>query len=332
MKPVNWTEKNYMKSITINRIMKISFCFFLFFFSFVIFAQENTKKNFEFNNIDYGFAASVVLNGPEVSYIDTGKGNNIIVLVHGLGSNAGFWKNNIPELAATNRVIAIDLPGYGKSSKGDYQYDMSFYTEILKKFVDKLKIKKFCLVGHSMGGQISIQFFLKYPEYVKKLILISPAGIESFNEEQSMALKKFITPASVKLSDNETIKNNIKNNFYVWNEKYSWLVEERIKVTAATDFDNYAEAVSKSVAGMLDEPTSNLLDKIMVPTMIIFGTEDRLIPNKFFHPQITTEGLFKSAADKINNCRLSPIKNAGHLAMIENPNEVNKAILNFVKN
>lgn len=312
--------------------MKIYFYFFLFFFSVVVFGQEKTTKNFEFNNIDYGFATSVVLNDPEVSYTDTGKGDNIIVLVHGLGSNAGFWKNNITELAATNRVIAIDLPGYGKSSKGDYQYDMSFYTEILKKFIDTLKIKKFCLVGHSMGGQISIQFSLKYPEYVKKLILISPAGIESFNEEQSNMLNKFITPASVKLSDNETIKNNIKNNFYIWDEKYNWLVEERMKVTAASDFDNYTKAVSKSVAGMLDEPTSNLLDKIMVPTMIIFGTEDRLIPNKFFHPQITTEGLFKSAADKINNCILSPIKDAGHLVMIEKSNEVNTAILNFVEN
>lgn len=297
----------------------------------IIIAQDSLYNKFEFNHINYGFSTKTILSDPELTYVDTGKGENTIVLIHGLGSNAGFWRYNIPALSKSNRVIAIDLPGYGKSSKGDYTYNMSYFSSVLKKFFVRLNIKSFYLVGHSMGGQISINFALSCPEYVKKLILISPAGIESFSEDQSNLSKMFVTPSSVKLSDNETIKKNISINFYKWDDKYNWLIEERINVTSASDFDAYTEAVSKSVAGMLAEPTSGLLNNLQIPTMIIYGTKDNLIPNKYFHPNLTTDELYKSAAKKIINCSVYPVENAGHLVMIEEPGKINQAILNFVE-
>ncbi len=304
---------------------------FTFSISNILIAQNTLDNKFSFNDINYGFSTKALLSDPEISYIDTGNGENTIVLIHGLGSNAGFWRYNIPALSKSNRVIAIDLPGYGKSSKGNYSYNMSYFSSVLKKFFVRLNIKSFYLVGHSMGGQISINFALSCPEYVKKLILISPAGIESFSEEQSNLLKMFVTPSSVKLSDNETIKKNISINFNTWDNKYNWLIEERINVTSASDFDGYTVAASKSVTGMLDEPTSGLLNNLQIPTMIIYGTKDNLIPNKYFHPNLTADELYKSAAKKIINCSVYPVENAGHLVMIEEPGKINQAILNFVE-
>ncbi len=310
-------------------------CFFLnvviiLAYSVLLFAQDKNQMKFEFSDIDYGFSTRSILNDPAVSYVDTGKGENTIVLIHGLGSNAGFWRYNIPELSKSNRVIAIDLPGYGKSSKGDYKYNISFFSETLKFFFDKLKIKNFYLAGHSMGGQICIEFALKYPEYVKKLILISPAGVEPFNEVQSNFLKNVFTPETIKMSNRETIVKNIKSNFFVWDEKYNWLIEERIKIIAADDFDLYAKAAAKSVAGMLDEPTTGFLKNISVPVLIIYGEKDNLIPNKYFHPGVTTDSLFKTGAAEIRNCTLASVKDAGHLVYIEKSAEVDKIILNYI--
>lgn len=301
-------------------------------FNIILIAQDNNRMKFEFSDIDYGFSTKSILNDPAISYIDTGKGENTIVLVHGLGSNAGFWRYNIPELSKSNRVIAVDLPGYGKSSKDDYPYNMSFFSEALKRFFDELKLKNFYLAGHSMGGQVCITFALAHPEYIKKLILISPAGIESFNQAESNLLKNVFTPENIRLSNKETIIKNISNNFFSWDGKYNWIVEERIKIISAKDFDLYAEANAKSVAGMLDEPTNNFLKNISMPVLIIYGEKDNLIPNKYFHPGLSTGTLFKAGADQIKNCILIPVKNAGHLVYIENPAEVNRIILNFIRN
>ncbi|MBK8660481.1 MAG: alpha/beta hydrolase [Ignavibacteriales bacterium] len=114
----------------------------------------------EFQDIDYSFPTKTVLANPSVAYADLGSGENTIILIHGLASNAGFWRYNTSELAKNNRVIVIDLPGYGKSQKGDYPYTLSFYAETVKNLITTLKLKTVTLVAHTMGGQISIIFAL----------------------------------------------------------------------------------------------------------------------------------------------------------------------------
>ncbi len=288
--------------------------------------KQHIKKPYKLN---YGFSTKTILQDPYISYIDTGKGNDTILLLHGLGSNAGFWRYNIPELAKKYRVIAIDLPGYGKSEKGNYSYSMSFFSDEIKKFVDKLNINNFVLIGHSMGGQIAITFTLKYPDKINKLILISPAGIESFNKTQSNILANYLTVDAIKSLDEKGIEINIKNNFYKWNSKVNWLIKERTELKNSNDFDGYANAVVKSVKGMLSEPTSQKLKNLSVSTLIIFGTNDNLIPNKYFH-NLKPAAIFSTAAQQIKNCKLQPVNDAGHLVYIEKAKEVNKIILKYL--
>jgi len=293
-------------------------------------AQTNKKHIIKPYILDYGLPTKTILQDPYISYIDAGKGDNTILLLHGLGSNAGFWRYNIRELAKKYRVIAIDLPGYGKSQKGDYPYSMTFFSDEIKKVIDQLNINKFDLVGHSMGGQIAITFALKYPNKIHKLILISPAGIESFNKTQSNILTNFLTVDAIKSLDEKGIEYNIKNNFYEWKSKFNWLIKERIELKNSIDFDGYANAVVKSVKGMLYEPISKKLKNLSVPTLIIFGTNDNLIPNKFFHNLKPAE-IFKIGLQQIKDCKLQPVKNTGHLVYIEKANEVNKILLNYLR-
>lgn len=288
------------------------------------------KPALQFSDIDYGYQIKTALNDPKISYIDQGSGDKTIILVHGLASNAGFWRYNIPELAKHFRVIAVDLPGYGKSEKGDYSYTMSFYAEQIKKLIDELQLKNVVYVGHSMGGQIGIKLAIKYPTLLSKLILASPAGFEEFQRGEGDWLRSVMTMKGVKSTTEEGIRRNLAMNFYNWNDKWEWMVEERVRMRKAADFDEFAYTVVRCVNGMLDEPTFNKLNLIKTPTLVVYGKYDGLIPNPYLNPGHTAE-VFINGAKDIGNVQLVELEDAGHMIQIEKSDKFNQAVLNFLK-
>ncbi|MCK9425025.1 MAG: alpha/beta hydrolase [Ignavibacteriaceae bacterium] len=284
----------------------------------------------EFSDFDYGFPTKKVLSNPSISFIDEGHGKQTIVLVHGLASNAGFWRYNISELAKQYRVIAVDLPGYGKSQKDYYLYNMSFFADQIKRLVDELKIDKFIYVGHSMGGQVGINFAMRFPDRLEKLVLASPAGFEEFEQGEGDWLRSVMTVSGVKKTSEEGIRRNLAMNFYKWSDKWEWMVEERVRMAKAKEFDDFSYAVVRSVNGMLDEPTWDKLNKVSVPTLVIFGKYDGLIPNPYLNPGRTSD-VFDSGAKTIPNCTLHQMDNCGHMLQIEKQEEFNETVLDFLK-
>jgi pimeloyl-ACP methyl ester carboxylesterase len=306
----------------------------LFAFSFLFsgcsgFLYTNSPA-LEFKNLDYGFPTKSVLNNPAISYIEAGQGTKTIILVHGLASNAGFWRYNISELAKSYHVIAVDLPGYGKSQKDFYTYNMSFFADQVKRLADELHISKFIYIGHSMGGQIGIIFALKYPQYLEKLILASPAGLEEFQTGEGDWMRSVMTVNGVKKTPEDGIRRNLAMNFYSWKDKWEWMVEERARMLKAKEFEPFCYAVVRSVNGMLDEPTFDKLDGITVPTLVIYGKYDGLIPNPYLHPGFPCD-VFEPGAKLIPNCKTYQIDNAGHMLQIEQPDVFNQAVLDFLK-
>lgn len=288
------------------------------------------KPALEFSDIDYGYHIKTVLNDPQISYIDQGSGEQTIILVHGLASNAGFWRYNIPELSKKYRVIAVDLPGYGKSQKGNYPYSMSFYADQIKNLIEELKLKNVVYVGHSMGGQIGIKLAIKYPTLLNKLILASPAGFEEFQRGEGDWLRSVMTIKGVKSTTEEGIRRNLSMNFYSWDDKWEWMVEQRVRMRKASDFDEFCYAVVRCVNGMLDEPTFDKLSMIKTPTLVVYGKYDGLIPNPYLNPGHTSD-IFKEEIKDISNAKLIKIDEAGHMIQIEKPDEFNKAVLDFLE-
>jgi pimeloyl-ACP methyl ester carboxylesterase len=284
----------------------------------------------EFQNFDYTLPVKTVLSNPSISFIDVGNGPKTIILVHGLASNAGFWRYVIPELAKNYRIIAVDLPGYGKSGKGAYPYSMTFYANQIKRLADELKLNKFFLVGHSMGGQIGITFALKYPDRLEKLILASPAGVEEFGQGQGDWLRSVMTQNGVKKTTEDVVRKNLANNFYSWNEKWEWMVEERVRMIKAKDFDEFCYTVVRCVNAMLDEPTFDKIKNISVPTLIVHGRYDGLIPNPYLNPGFTSD-VFQWGAKQIPNCKVHQIDDCGHMLQIERPEEFCSTVLDFIK-
>ncbi len=288
------------------------------------------NPSLEFQDIDYGYQTKKVLSNPSISYIDVGKGEKTLVLVHGLASNAGFWRYVIPELSKHYRVIAVDLPGYGKSQKDAYPYSMTFYANQIKRLAEELKLGKFILVGHSMGGQIGITLALKNPELLDKLILAAPAGFEEFQQGQGDWLRSVMTKNGVKKTTEEGIRRNLAMNFYTWSDEWEWMVEERVRMIKAKDFDEFAYAVVRSVNAMLDEPTFDKIKNITLPTLVVHGKYDGLIPNPYLNPGFTAD-VFNSGAKQMQNCKVVEIDNCGHMLQIEKPIEFTNAVLNFLK-
>lgn len=285
----------------------------------------------QFRDFDYGFPVKTALSDPVVSYIDTGSGPETLLLVHGLAANAGFWREAIPELAKHYRVIAVDLPGYGRSQKNaSYAYDMVFFAETLSRLITELHIGPVVPVGHSMGGQIAITLALRHPEQVSRLVLASPAGIEPFKAGEGTWLGNALTIQGIKDVDEEGIRRQLANTFYSWNDRWEWMVEERARMARSDEMEQFANAVVKSVHGMLDQPTTALLPQVRKPTLIVYARYDGLIPNPYLHPGRSAD-VFRAGAAAIPNAKLVEIDRAGHMLIIEKAAEFDRAVLEFLE-
>ncbi|MEJ2678080.1 MAG: alpha/beta hydrolase [Gemmatimonadota bacterium] len=280
-----------------------------------------------FSQIDYGFPVHYALENPRVAYVDEGHGPETLVLVHGLASNLGFWRYNIPALAEHYRVIAVDLPGYGRSEKsGAYSYSLSFQAATLRKLIQELGLQHVTMVGQSMGGQIAMVAALEYPDAIDRLILVDPAGIETFGPGEARWLRNVYSIDGIKKTPEDAIRRNLALNFYQWHDRLEWMVEERARLAKDDDFDQFAYAVKKSVGAMLDEPTAPYLERIGQPTLIIYGQYDGLIPNPYLHPGFARD-VFREGAQRIPHAELVEIANAGHLSMIEQPATFDRDVL-----
>ena len=283
-----------------------------------------------FEELDYGFPVETALDNPEVAYVDVGEGPETLLLVHGLASNAGFWRYNIPGLAEDYRVVAVDLPGYGRSEKGAYPYTMSFFADVLGRLIERLDLGPVVYVGHSMGGQIGLTLALRHPEHIERLILAAPAGLEAFDEGEGHWLANALTTGAIEHTSEPAIRRNLAANFYEWDDRWEWMVEERARLAQADDFEEFAYAVVRSVHGMIDEPTTPYLGQGRVPTHIIYGRYDGLIPNPYLNPGFPAD-VFEEGAERIPNAELTEVDEAGHLLQIERPEAFNEAVLEYLR-
>jgi pimeloyl-ACP methyl ester carboxylesterase len=270
------------------------------------------------------------VSGYDIAYTDEGKGTKTIIFIHGLGSYLQAWIRNVEELKSQYRCISIDLPGYGKSSKQPHSGQMTFYAGIINELVKELNINKVILAGHSMGGQISITTSLLYPDMVEKLVLVAPAGFERFTKGQKQWFRDVMTMDGVRLTTPEAIINNLATNFYKLPKEADFMVTDRISMRSATDFNAYCYAVVQSVNGMVDNPVIDYLQDIKVPTLILFGENDNLIPNRFLNPGPTRE-IAQYGASQIKDSKLVLVPKCGHFMMFEKPEVFNREVVEFLK-
>jgi 3-oxoadipate enol-lactonase len=259
----------------------------------------------------------------EINYIMKGEGQPL-VLVHGFGTKLQGWHFQIEFFKKLMRVIALDNRGVGKSSRPDYPYSMDMFVEDLHNLLTYLEInEKIHLCGISMGGMIVQHYALKYPNELKTLILCATSeklgkgaskiidGLKEIDmlslEEKMFTMFPYIISRKFekKLREDKKLLDSIKNDIV--------FITPFNNPTRIKDYENQIAAVEK-------HDTSDLLDKITVPTLILGANRDRLIP---IHHQ-------RSLHEKIPNAKMEEIKGCGHAFTIENPDEVNEIIWDFI--
>jgi pimeloyl-ACP methyl ester carboxylesterase len=275
---------------------------------------------------------TIALSQGPVAYIEKGKGP-VIIFIHGLGGNLSHWSKVSNQLSAEYRCIMLDLPGYGRSGRitnTTSKDQLQFYADAINEFIVKKRIRKAVLAGHSMGAQVAMISALQNKR-VKKLVLAAPAGLETFSEKEAQLLVASTPAAVFEKQDEAVIRANYKMNFFQQPPDAESLIQDRLRLKTCPDFNTYCEIVSNGVKGMLAHPVKNELKNIQQATLILFGANDALIPNKFLHPSLTISDLVSEAGGLFPESQSQIIEGAGHMLPWEKSSEVAEAIKAFLQ-
>ena len=255
----------------------------------------------------------------EINYLKRGKGSPLLML-QGLGQTIDSWTFQIPYFKRKMMVIALDNRGVGESSRPNYSYTMEMFVEETKALLDYLDInEKVHLIGVSMGGMIAQNFVLKYPEKVKTLILLATsAKMDPYPliEEYKLLEKRDVEDAykkKLELMFSDSFIENVKND-----EKLNDLLKKKLVIESTTTIQDYINR-GAAIAG---HDTHNDLQKITIPTLIMAGTKDKIVPFK--------ESEYLHA--KIPNSTLISLENYGHGSLlVEEAQKINEMIWDFIK-
>jgi len=131
------------------------------------------------------------LDTMRVHYQNYGEGKDAVIFIHGWSCNLNFWKANLPAFVNQSRVIAIDLPGHGESDKPQVTYSMDLFARAIDAVLQDAKVERATLVGHSMGAPVIRQFYRKYPDKTRALVIVDGSLRPFSNPEQ---MKQFLDP------------------------------------------------------------------------------------------------------------------------------------------
>ena len=249
----------------------------------------------------------------KIRYLESGESKKTLVLVHGLGASAERWDQVIPLFAEKFHVVVPDLIGFGYSDKPIVDYTPEFFSDFLEKFFVEANIHRPSIIGSSLGGQISAEYVASHSRDVEKLILVSPAGVM---KQSTPALDAYIMAA---LYPNE---QNAKNAFEMMEGSGNDVKKEIVTgFIERMRLPNAKLAFMSTVLGLKNaELITSKLQTISTPTLIIWGSDDPVIP-------INYADHFVSA---IQDCRFFRMDGCGHTPYVQDPRTFSGKVLEFL--
>jgi pimeloyl-ACP methyl ester carboxylesterase len=266
---------------------------------------------------------AVTVEGRRVHLVDIGRGSGApIVLLHGLGGRWQNWLENVPRLSRSRRVVAFDLPGFGRSQLPRGEISLAGYTATFERICDLLEIDSAVIVGNSMGGAIAALTALEHPQLVERLVLVSPAAItiRDFNPAPAAALMAALarTPLGTVEGVRTTLhRRRARHLAFAALVRHPTLIATDMlsELVGGRGAPGFAPALKAMVAGA----SGAALDEIAAPTLIITGTEDMLVP--------LADSVWLGG--QIRDARVETIDDTGHLPMVERPVRFNDLLLEF---
>lgn len=242
----------------------------------------------------------IVVDDALINYIDLNpEASKALVFLHGWQSNAAVW-NGVLEKLKNNpaRLIAPDLPGFGKSPMPKQAWGVGEYAAMVKKLIEKQELKDVILVGHSFGGRVAIKLAAAHPEMVQKLVLVDAAG---FRNEKIINKLKILAAKTVKPLFALPVLKQLKEAAY-----------------RAVGANDYAAAgpMRAIFVKTINEDLSGYLPKITAQTLLIWGGKDK-----------ETLLAFGQVMNRlIPNSKLVVLEGAGHFSFIDEPEKFTELI------
>ena len=226
-----------------------------------------------------------------------------MVLVHGAGENHLVWPAQLRRVEGVT-VHALDLPGHGKSG-GRGRASVADYVEVVREFLDGLGVERAIITGHSMGGAIAQLFALTYPARAAGLILVATGA------------KLRVAPQILSgiLTDPEATLDLVTR--FAWGPNTP---EQMVQLGRAQMADSSPQVMADDYAACDAFDVRERLGQITAPTLVIAGTADQLTPLKHA----------KFLAEKVPGARLAVIEGAGHMVMLEQPEQVARHVEQFL--
>ena len=258
--------------------------------------------------------------GNSIAYYDVGEGYPLLI-IHGWGGNGYDYIKLIPGLEGSFRVLIPDMPGSGCSAKPRIHYTFDLFLDFLEEFLNEMGVRSFHLAGHSLGGHLSVHLIKRDPKRVNRLVLLAPTGLrgqEGFNGWISKLGP--LVDLSARINNRWLVRFFARRNAFYDATQVTPDYLERIYSSFLTPEARYSIAcTAQTVVGT--NPIDDILPTLSHPTLIIWGTKDRLFPYRRWSTRYQ-ELLVNSSLVLIENC--------GHTLTFERADDALKAMRPFL--
>jgi pimeloyl-ACP methyl ester carboxylesterase len=259
--------------------------------------------------------SSITTDQGIVHYEVYGRGKPVILL-HGWLGSWGLWKDTMTYLGKYYRTYALDFWGFGESGKKRNTYEVQDFVKLVDQFMDRLGITEAPLVGHSMGGTVSLSMAFQYPQRTSKVVVIgSPINGSSLALPLKLAGYRSIAWMLFNAMGLFRLGMRLYSPFICKDERFPNMMDQDLSKTTLESF-----LVSISTLRRTD--LRPRLKEITQPVMGMYGENDNIV-----HPN-----QWKPLQEGVPHARIERFENAGHFIMIDQPQICLEKIKNFLDN
>ena len=265
------------------------------------------------------------VEGSRMNYVDIGSGDGTpIVFIHGLSGTWQNWLENLPYFAQKRRCIAMDLPGFGYSDMPREKISISNYARQVDALCEQLGLGECIVVGNSMGGFVTAELSIQYPQRAERVCLVSAAGISVTNLRRRPVL------TGARIIGALGAASAAQNRYIVARPKLRWFFTNFIfrhpsRIAPDLMYEQLRGAGKKGFYDAMDALTSydfrDRLPEIKAPTLIVWGEHDMLVPVKDAHE---FERLIPQSRTVI-------LDDTGHVPMLERPRKFNELLCELIE-
>jgi len=271
--------------------------------------------NLDLNNTKPKILSYINIDHLKISVIDNKKCGIPLLFLHGFLGSSIDWIHQYYFYNNKYHILLIDLPGFGNSDKPIKEYSIEFFCSLILSLLRVLKYDEIILIGHSLGGMIAQQIAIFKPHLVKKLILINTTY--SFSKSLFDKIKLLVVNLFFKFFYKKFLGSIIHkiNSTNADNKKIRIQYKKALRLPKQVILKTFKNMTLKS-------NFEKYLPQISAPTLIIYGTNDKIISNS----------MIEKMNYLIPSSKIINVKNASHRIMFENYNRVNKIIDDFISN